>query len=62
MNDAHLDKNGRVKIGWYCTWCDTKIEDKVIDSYPSTLDPKFKQVKCHKCKKVKVIRLWLPKQ
>jgi hypothetical protein len=60
MNDAHLDRGGRVKNGWYCTWCESKIEDAVMDSYPSTLAPNFKQAKCHKCKKLKVIKLWKP--
>ena len=61
MNDAHLDKGGRQKNVWYCTSCDTRIDDEVINSYPETLDPNFKQAKCHRCKKFKVIKRWEPK-
>ena len=60
-NDDHLDKRGNPKNGWYCTQCETKIDEAVAASYPATIDPRYKSVQCHKCKKRKVARLYDPK-
>lgn len=61
MSDVHLDRSGRPKNGWYCTQCETKIDDSVMDTYPSTLAANMKKALCHKCKKTKVIKLWVKK-
>lgn len=53
-----VDSRGRPLNGWYCTHCETKVEDKVADGYPASLAPNYKNILCHKCKKVKVFKLW----
>lgn len=53
-----VDARGRPLDGWYCTQCETKVEDKVADSYPNSISSMYKNVLCHKCKKVKVFKLW----
>jgi hypothetical protein len=53
-----VDNRGRPLDGWHCTQCETKIDDKVMEGYPATIDPKYKKATCHKCRKVKVIKKW----
>lgn len=60
-NDDHLDKRGNPKNGWYCTQCETKMPDEIVNSYPASIDPRYKNVTCSKCKKMKVVRFYAPK-
>jgi NAD-dependent SIR2 family protein deacetylase len=53
-----LDNRGRALEGWHCTHCEVKIPDEVANEYPSTISPIYKNVKCHKCKKLKVAKFW----
>lgn len=49
-------KPDQTKKGWYCTGCDNKIPDEVALGSMSTIDPKYRNGRCYKCKKSRVFR------